>query len=194
MTAVADRPPKVWRNRYSAYTPEERAAAVERIIAALEEGKSLKEACGSDAALPSPGAFLQWTYDDDALAARYTRARHGAYLAMAEGLVDEARDRSRDNGENGHVAVARSRLIVDTEKWVLAKALPKIFGDRLDVEHSGNVSLSVTFALPGPTGARVTLDDAQTRDATARVLPVSSTRVASLLDNEDGSVDESLLD
>lgn len=37
------------------------------------------------------------------------------------------------NGEH----VQRSRLRVDTRKWLLSKALPKIYGDKITTEHSG---------------------------------------------------------
>ena len=37
------------------------------------------------------------------------------------------------NGEH----IARSRLRVDTRKWLLSKCLPKIFGDRITAEHTG---------------------------------------------------------
>jgi transposase-like protein len=37
------------------------------------------------------------------------------------------------NGEH----IARSRLRVDTRKWLLSKCLPKVFGDRITTEHTG---------------------------------------------------------
>ena len=45
------------------------------------------------------------------------------------------------NGEH----VQRSRLRVDTLKWVLAKALPKVFGDKLTLD--GNLNYSHEQAL-----------------------------------------------
>ena len=34
-------------------------------------------------------------------------------------------------------AVLRSRLRVETRKWLLAKMLPKVYGDKLVTEHTG---------------------------------------------------------
>jgi hypothetical protein len=36
-----------------------------------------------------------------------------------------------------HAAVQRSPLQVDTRKWLLAKPLPKIYGDKLTAEVTG---------------------------------------------------------
>jgi hypothetical protein len=38
-------------------------------------------------------------------------------------------------------AIQRDRLRVDARKWVTAKALPRIYADRQQVEHSGKVGL-----------------------------------------------------
>jgi len=35
--------------------------------------------------------------------------------------------------------IGRSRLRVDTRKWYLSKVLPKIYGDKLQTEHSGTI-------------------------------------------------------
>lgn len=37
--------------------------------------------------------------------------------------------------------VERSRLHADAIKWTLSKLRPRTYGDRVDVEHKGNVSV-----------------------------------------------------
>jgi hypothetical protein len=75
----------------------------------------------------------------------------GRYLKLADELLEIADDGTNDwmrrtgkdgedlgwaiNGEH----IARSRLRVDTRKWLLSKCLPKIFGDRITAEHTGPV-------------------------------------------------------
>jgi hypothetical protein len=51
---------------------------------------------------------------------------------MADELLEIA-----DNPDADKDAVQRDRLKVDTRKWLLAKALPKIYGDRLTAEVTG---------------------------------------------------------
>lgn len=69
-------------------------------------------------------------------------------LGMADDLLEIADDGTNDFVEkerpNGPKFLAfdgehvqRSRLRVDTRKWILAKALPKIYGDKLTAEVTG---------------------------------------------------------
>jgi hypothetical protein len=37
--------------------------------------------------------------------------------------------------------VQRARLMVDTRKWVLSKLIPKKYGDRQQIDHTGEVTL-----------------------------------------------------
>jgi hypothetical protein len=78
----------------------------------------------------------------------YARAREVGYYKMADETIEIADDSSRDwkktvdkNGNEitvvDHDHIARSRLRVDTRKWLLAKVLPKIYGDRVTNEHVG---------------------------------------------------------
>ena len=74
------------------------------------------------------------------------RAREVGYLKMADEMLEIADDSTRDYVERqnkdgstykavDHDHIARARLRVDTRKWLLAKALPKIFGDKPAVEQ-----------------------------------------------------------
>lgn len=54
-------------------------------------------------------------------------------------------DRRMDNA--GHVArtepdVNRARLIIDTDKWLASKLIPKVYGDRLDVNVTATIDIS----------------------------------------------------
>lgn len=69
---------------------------------------------------------------------------------MADDLLDIVDDSSGDyvvrerDGERitvvDHEHIQRSRLRADTRKWLLSKALPKIYGDKIDLKHSGAVA------------------------------------------------------
>ena len=54
---------------------------------------------------------------------------------MSDDLIEIA-----DNPETDAASVNRDRLKVDTRKWLLAKALPKIYGDRLTAEVTGEMA------------------------------------------------------
>jgi hypothetical protein len=142
------------QGRPSTFTAE--LAAV--ICGKLSEGQTLREVC-RDESLPSESTVRGWALDDrEGFSAQYTRAREIGYLAMADELLEVADDgkndwmeRRDDEGKASYVLngehVQRSRLRVDTRKWMLSKALPKVFGDKITQEHTGRVTLSHEDAL-----------------------------------------------
>ena len=73
------------------------------------------------------------------VAGRWARAREIGYQGMADDLTEIADAKDGDP--------ARDRLRVDTRKWLLSKALPKIYGDKQQVEHSGSLSFGDQLAL-----------------------------------------------
>lgn len=139
----------------------------------LAYGETLRGACrlladkyGADAA-PKPATVISWTLDAEkypGFCERYAKAREIGYHAMADEILDIADDGTNDYVErrnkdgSSYLAVdkehiARSRLRVDSRKWLLAKALPKVYGDKVSMEHSGqdgapidtNVNIKVQF-------------------------------------------------
>ncbi len=112
------------------------------VCAQIAEGKSLRSILDHDDKLPSVRTFLDWIGEATELATQYTRAREAGYLLLADELVaisDEnyttAEDGTRERLSNE--AIARNRLRVETRKWMLAKMLPKIYGEKLQTEHTG---------------------------------------------------------
>lgn len=124
------------------------AELAQEICRRLADGQTLREVC-RDEQMPSESTVRGWALDDrEGFSAQYTRAREIGYLAMADELLEVADDGKNDwlerqdeeskasyvlNGEH----VQRSRLRVDTRKWMLSKALPKLFGDKVTQEHTG---------------------------------------------------------
>lgn len=82
---------------------------------------------------------FKWLRDHKEFSEQYARAKEAQAEAFADELISLADDSSNDiTGElqmpNG-VAVQRSRLMVDTRKWVMSKLLAKKYGDKL--QHTG---------------------------------------------------------
>ncbi len=86
-----------------------------------------------------------WIIDDyEGFGKRYARAKHIVALRWADEISDIA-DHKRDDyvvNEEGKMvldmeAVARSRLRIDTRKWLLSKVLPKVYGERIITEITG---------------------------------------------------------
>jgi len=141
------------RGRPSLYTEE----IADEICRRLEAGESLNAICG-DAHMPSERTVRDWDREDrNGFSPKYASAREAGYLKLADELIDIADNgsndwmkRQRDDGSTelvlDHEHVTRSRLRVDTRKWVLSKMLPKVFGEHLQID--ANVRASVITAEP----------------------------------------------
>lgn len=93
-----------------------------------------------DAFLPSERTFYKRLTEDAEFAQRYARARE----AQAHRETEEIRAIA-DAATPEDVQVARLR--VDARKWRAAKLAPKVYGEKVDVEHSGGVTYTIGEAV-----------------------------------------------
>lgn len=112
----------------------------EHILAKLAAGKSLRRVCAEVQDGPDPSTVRRWVVDNlDGFRDKYTRAKEEMLEAWADEIVEIADESNRDTvvSEDGEHAnsewINRSRLRVDTRKWLLSKLLPKKFGDKLAI-------------------------------------------------------------
>ncbi len=151
--------PKAQRTKPYKYSDE----LGERICRRLAGGESLKAIC-RDADMPCFQDVHEWVRDLPAFRAQYAIAREVGYLLLGDGLLEIADDstndwmecRSDDGArawrENGET-VQRARLRLDTRKWILAKMLPKIYGDKMQHANAagdGNQVTEVVYRWAGP--------------------------------------------
>jgi len=75
---------------------------------------------------------------------QYAHAREAQADYWAEEIVEIADDGSNDtytdkdgNKRTDQEVIARSRLRVDTRKWLMARMAPKKYGDKITQEHTG---------------------------------------------------------
>jgi len=120
----------------------DREAITELVCSELALGKSLRSILDADDKLPSASTFLDWIGADSFLAEQYAHARQMAYELLADEIVAIA-DENYTTDEHGvrerlsSEAIQRNRLRVDTRKWMLSKMLPKVYGDKIQTEHTG---------------------------------------------------------
>ncbi len=115
----------------------------------MAEGESLRSICADlkDFGCPAASTFCGRVIDDKVFAERYARARELQFEAWAC-VIREQSSKCRPGeivttkAEGGVETktvdcVDRSKLEVDSLKWLLAKLHPKRYGDRQQVELGG---------------------------------------------------------
>jgi transposase len=115
----------------------------------LATGRSLRSICRELGTLDH-STVLKWARNaDHPIFHQYAHAREVGYLALADeitDIVDDGRndwmERELPNGQTITVlnreAVDRSKLRFEARRWMLSKMLPKVYGDRATVEHTGD--------------------------------------------------------
>ena len=130
--------------------------AIEEILDRISKGESLRSVLPQDnrpTHLPAAKTFLEWVAFDEALSKQYTRARELRADVIFDEMIEIADDGSNDlmtitkglteyETENKEV-VNRSRLRIDTRKWILSKMNPKKYGDSLKLSGDSESPLDV---------------------------------------------------
>lgn len=126
------------------YTPE----LAEDILTRIMEGQGVAE-IGRDETMPSERTIFRWLASNDDFCQRYTCAKEISAEYMAEDMLDIADNAVNDwmkrngkededywvaNGEH----IQRSRLRIETRKWLMSKLKPKKYGDKLNLD--GNLT------------------------------------------------------
>jgi hypothetical protein len=115
----------------------------------MAEGETLRQVC-RDPAMPARSTVYRWLSKIPPFADQYARAREALVEAWADEIIDIADDGTTDYvtkvGRNGaeyeavdQEHIQRSRLRVDTRRWLLSKLNPGQYGDHMEVEHTGGV-------------------------------------------------------
>lgn len=109
-------------------------------------GESVRRIC-TDEAMPSQSTVFKWLVSDDKFRAAYDLAKRLLAETLSEDILDISDDASADfvEGKDGKVFnpehVQRSKLRVDSRKWLAAKLAPKRYGDSTSVRVGGMDSL-----------------------------------------------------
>lgn len=118
----------------------------DRICEQLADGISLRTVCKADE-MPCAATVFSWLRTKPSFLEQYTRAKEESADALVEDMLDIAdtasndwmEDHDKDNPGyrlNGE-AINRSRLRVDTRKWIASKLKPKKYGDKVQTELTG---------------------------------------------------------
>ena len=139
--------PEATMGRPSDYTVELAA----QICGELAAGRSLRSVCKDEWA-PNRSTVFRWLAQFPEFRDQYARAKEESSDALVEELLDIADDGSNDwmeraGSDGSHLGwqvngehIQRSRVRIDTRKWIASKLKPKKYGER--IEHVGSVSVA----------------------------------------------------
>jgi hypothetical protein len=117
--------------RPTTYTVE----IAEAICVQLSAGKTLRRVCKSPK-MPHEATVRTWVRDDrEGFKAMYSAAREIGYHMMADELLEIVDSKKSE--------AADKRVRFDARRWLLSKALPKIYGEKLDLNATHEVGNSV---------------------------------------------------
>lgn len=135
---MTDNQPRL--GRPSSYSDE----LADRLCEEIANGKSVRFICSQEG-WPSESMVYRWLESNQSFREKYTRARERQADLYAAEIIEISDDGSRDYKQlpDGAVVVdhdhiARSRLRVDSRKWIAARLAPKKYGDKVDMTHSSD--------------------------------------------------------
>lgn len=123
-------------------------ATADRICERLAEGESLRTICAEDGH-PRMATIFRWLADETNTAFReqYARARETQAHNLADEIIEIANTpllgvetKTKPDGVKETTEgdmLGHRKLQIDARKWYLSKVLPKVYGDKLDLTHSG---------------------------------------------------------
>ena len=126
------------QGRPSSFTQE----IADSLCAQLADGLSMRTICRAED-MPDKATVFRWLRTNQSFCDQYTRAKEESADALSDEMLDISDDAQNDwmeqnakenagwvaNGEH----IQRSRLRIETRKWLASKLKPKKYGEKLAV-------------------------------------------------------------
>jgi len=135
-----------------AYSDKQKTDIINYICKEIEEGRALRNVL-KDEGMPDSNTFYVWIDADKTKLEQYARATETRADNIFEEILQIADDQEDDvyvdedgNEKTNHNVINRSRLRVDSRKWMVGKMVPKKYGDKLQTEnkneHTGEITIT----------------------------------------------------
>ncbi|MXO67779.1 terminase small subunit protein [Altererythrobacter marinus] len=119
----------------------------DKILDRISDGESLRKICCEDD-MPGQTTVYRWLRQDEEFRQQYASARELQADTLFDETLDIADDATNDWmvrygkedeapgwKENGE-AIRRSQLRIDTRKWIAGQLRPKVYGPRVQQDHT----------------------------------------------------------
>ncbi|MEO7938717.1 MAG: hypothetical protein ABIR55_08845 [Burkholderiaceae bacterium] len=106
-------------------------------------GQSLSSICREEG-MPTKWTVLRWVEKDEAFMESYSLAMRLRGHVTADEIAD-----LRERLLRGEITPEIHREAKDSCKWEAGRRLPKVYGDKIGVEHSGTMTLEQLVTAAG---------------------------------------------
>jgi hypothetical protein len=136
------------------------------ICTAIESGRNLQEIVEEDG-MPCRHTVNRWVEKNPEFCSAYYRARRLQADFFADQILNIADETTSDyvDGKDGrtvnHEHINRSKLRVESRKWLMTRVSPEKWGDKVEKIHSGNPNNPVRVQ----TEVRYTIIDPKNPDS-----------------------------
>ena len=117
--------------RPSSFTEE----LADEIFERIASGESMRMICEADN-MPHRATVIRWMAENADFATKCARAREFQSDVMDDLILDTANACTSETAQADKVKIA-------AYQWRASKLAPKKYGDKLELEHSGNVTVQV---------------------------------------------------
>ena len=104
----------------------------------LADGDNIKRILNSDTNYPNWTTFRRWKQLNSELSTLYINSQQDKAIAL-ENELDDLRDMLLSK----EIDASTYNTLAQTIKWKMAKFYPKVFGDKIQQEHSGEVKTTI---------------------------------------------------
>lgn len=105
----------------------------------LADGHNIKRILASKENYPNWTTFRRWKQKNEELRTLYINSQQDKAIALENELDD-----LRDMLTSKEIDASTYNVLAQTIKWKMAKFYPKVFGDKVMQEHSGEVKTTTT--------------------------------------------------
>lgn len=104
----------------------------------LADGDNIKRILNSDTNYPNWTTFRRWKQLNSELSTLYINSQQDKAIAL-ENELDDLRDMLLSK----EIDASTYNTLAQTIKWKMAKFYPKVFGDKIQQEHSGELKTTI---------------------------------------------------
>jgi hypothetical protein len=128
-----------------AYSKEQKTKIFNSIILEIENGASLRSAIKKLKTI-NRDTFNEWVKEDVQFSDQYARAKDDRIEVKFESIERDYMEEPQRDPVTGKIDpgwVQLQRLKIDAKKWELSKLKPKEYSDKIQTEHSGEITTNV---------------------------------------------------